>query len=269
MPSSCFYCERRATRLQRAVPAWIPERLGLEREPLERVRAEDVAPVGDGGRAEIPQFLPSAKRSTAGPAPDVETTSETIALAEYGARVLCAECDARFTRLEGVERSVLEPLVSGSAQNLDREQQRAVSAWGARTAYAVLAVEGKASGVPREHRRRLREDRAPHPNVFVSVGRASPSGLRVVAARITLAREETPNSRSAPTAYNVLAVFGELVLKVFGVESAAGEYRFRAAGGTLVQVWPPDDDDVHWPPLWPLRGVGIEEAFLFDPVPRR
>ena len=105
------------------------------------------------------------------------------------------------------------------------------------SSYAVLSVERKSQGVPRSHRRVLREREEPHENVFVGFGRYRGSDIGVLAGRLVVSLGK-PDATPEVEAYTVAAVFGHLVLKVFGIRRRPAGTATRSPQGELVRFWP-------------------------------
>jgi hypothetical protein len=159
-------------------------------------------------------------------------------------------------------------MVESGARVYAPAEQRLLAAWGARAAYAVLAVERKSQGVPKSHRRRLHEHGEPHARVYVGYGRYRARHVGVLAARLLVRLGEEDPDDSDVEAYSVLAVLGHLALKVFGVHRTAATTRLRSPQGQLIQVWPPRDDPAAWPPLWSLSEQTLDQVFTQEPFYR-
>jgi hypothetical protein len=189
-----------------------------------------------------------------------------LPVGEYSARTLCSGCSAYLAKLDEAAIPLLSPMIEGGAAVYQPEQQRLLAGWGARAAYAILAVERKAVGVPKSHRRLLRDGGEPHANVFVGYGRYRANHIGVIAARLLVSLgDKGAEAEPDVEAYSVLAVFGHMVLRVFGVRRRAERTRVRTAQGRLVRVWPPRGDVASWPPLWGLSEHTLEGVFLHQP----
>jgi hypothetical protein len=190
-----------------------------------------------------------------------------LSVEQYSATTLCESCALAARDLDQRAVPLVEPMVSGEARSYDAAERRLLAAWGARTAYAVLSVERKSQGVPRSHRRVLREPREPHENVFVGFGRYRRSALGVLAGRLVVRLGE-PDEAVEVGAYTVAAVFGHLVLKVFGIRRRPPGTAVRSPKGELVRFWPEDRDSVTWPPLWSVSIQTLEHVFKQVPFYR-
>lgn len=186
-----------------------------------------------------------------------------LALADYAARSLCATCADRVAAIDERARPVVTEMIRSGAVRLDAEEQRAVAAWGARAAYAILAVERKAAGIPKAHRRSLHERGEPHQNTFVGLGRFRGSDIGVLSGRLIVSLGE--GASADVEAYSVLAVFGHMALKVFGVHRRFENTRVKPPEGQMVRVWPPHASEVSWPPLWSLSEAHLESVFMYEP----
>ena len=158
-------------------------------------------------------------------------------------------------------------MIASRRRDYDAQEQRALAAWGARQAYAVLAVEGKGEGVPPWHREALRRRGEPHEDVFVGYGRYRKDHVGVLAARLLLPLGE---NREDIEAYSVLCIFGRMALKVFGVHRRPESTRVKPPEGEIVRVWPSHREVVDWPPLWSLDEVdarpGVSVRAVYRPL---
>ena len=196
---TCFYCGEAAVAADFGIPLWIPERLGLAGTPVEHLVARenpppravespvDQLPYGTPPHPALGDVQPGDRLREAIDAA-IEERSE-LSLADYSARSLCRACAEALAELDAEAVPLLEPMVEGGARSYSPEEQVVLAAWGARAAYAVLAVERKGAGVPRSHRRAVRERRTPHENAFVGYGRYRPNQIGVLAARLLIPLE--------------------------------------------------------------------------------
>ena len=275
MPRTCFYCGGAAVADDFGIPLWVPERLGLAGAPVEHLVARenqpqraiespvDQLPYGTVPHPALGDVQPGDRLREAIDAAIAERSE--LSMADYSACSLCSACAEALAELDAEAVPLLEPMVEGAARRYSPEEQVVLARWGARAAYAVLAVERKSVGVPRSHRRAVRERRTPHENVFVGYGRHRPNQIGVLAARLLIPLEEEGDGVEA---YSVLAVFGHLALKVFGIHRRAASTRVKAPEGLIVRFWPPQEEEVAWPPLWSMTERSLEDAFLFEPFYR-
>lgn len=269
MARACFYCGQPADVRDHGIPLWVPPLVGLEGEPVEHLVADEPPPREPEGPADqVPVSVPRhAELGAAQPdARLARAIDETIALRErlpvesYSAVLLCAGCATVLAGLDERAAPIATPLVEGEAATLGPGDQRALAAWGARVAYAVLAVERKSSGVPKTHRRALRRDGEPHEHVFVGIGRYRGNDIGVLAGRLAV-----PFGETEVEAYSVLCVFGHLVLKVVGLHRRPPNSKIRPPRGEIARVWPDAPDEVTWPPLWGLSTQTLEHVFTQMP----
>ncbi len=276
MAKSCFYCGGAAEARDHGIPLWVPPLVGLEGEPVEHLVADEPPPyVPDGPADQIPMSIP--RHAELGEAqPDVRlgeaieqaiTERERLEVESYSTVVLCTACAAELAVLDARALPLLTPLVEGKAATFGPVEQRTIAAWGARTAYAVLAVERKSQGVPRSHRRTLRERLEPHENVFVGIGRYRGNDIGILAGRLVVPIGETESEREVE-AYSVLGVFGHLVLKVFGIHRRPAKTSVRPPQGEMTRVWPIQAEETTWPPLWSLSAQTLEHVFTQVPFYR-
>jgi hypothetical protein len=270
---SCFYCGSSATADDYGIPLWIPPLTGLADQPVEHMLADEPPPREPRGAADLlPYSLPShAELGEEQPvarlheAIDAAITERSrLALAEYSTRSLCAACAKWAADLDARARPLLEPMIEGGAREYDADEQRLLAAWAARAAYTVLAVERRSQGVPKSHRRALREKGEPHPNVFAGFGRYRANHIGVLAARLVVPLGEEEATRDVE-AYSVLAVFGHLAVKVFGVTRMPAQTRVKPPEGQMVRFWPAEHERAAWPPLWGLSEQTLDSAFTYTP----
>ncbi len=273
MARACFYCGATAVADDHAIPLWVPQVLGLGGARIEHMVAGK--PGGDGEPAD-PVPLPVPSGAQLGDTDLVHPLHQSIDeiakdrteldFAEYSARVLCARCDEWAAKLDAEATPLVRPLVESGARSYSPEEQRLLAAWATRTAYSILAVERKSTGVPKQHRRALRERNEPHSNVYVGYGRYRAPHIGALAARLVVNLGEADGRNTE--AYSVLAVFGHMALKVFGVHRRTDQAMIRSPQGQLIQVWPPGDDAFSWPPLWSLTEEALDAVFNHQPFYR-
>jgi hypothetical protein len=272
----CFYCGSASEQPDHAIPRWLPPLLGLRDEPLEHVVAGSPASrdVADPSE-QVPMSLPrhhalGDRQPETRLAESIESaiaSRSQVSVEQYSSTTLCTSCAFAVRDLDERAVPLLEPMVSGEARSYDAAEQRLLAAWGARTAYAVLSVERKSQGVPRSHRRALRERHEPHENVFVGFGRYRSSDVGVLAGRLVV-RLGDLDAAVEVGAYTVAAVFGHLALKVFGIRRRPAGTAVRPPQGELVRFWPGDLEGASWPPVWSVSGQTLEHVFKQVPFYR-
>jgi hypothetical protein len=269
----CFYCGSAAAAADYGIPLWVPPLTGLADQPVEHMlageppsreprSAADLLPFSLPPHAELGEEQPAARLREA--IDETITERSRLALAGYSARSLCTSCAEYLAELDARARPLLEPMVAGSAGSYDAEEQRLLAAWAVRTAYAVLAVERRSQGVPRSHRRALRERGEPHPNVFVGFGRYRANHIAVLAARLVVPLGYA-DARRDVEAYSFLAVFGHLAVKVFGIARMPAQTRVKPPEGQMVRLWPAEHEQAAWPPIWGLSEQTLDGAFTYTP----
>lgn len=279
MARSCFYCGATAVADDYAIPLWVPQVLGLGDARIEHMVAGK--PARDGEPADpVPLPVPSGAQlgDTDLVHPlhksidDVAKDRSELDFADYSARVLCAQCGEWAAKLDAEATPLVRPLVESGARSYSPEEQRLLAAWAARTAYSILAVERKSTGVPKKHRRALRASDEPHADVYVGYGRYRAAHIGALAARLVVNLGED-DGRSTE-AYSVLAVFGHMAVKIFGVHRRPDHAMVRTPQGQLIQVWPPRDEALggaeafSWPPLWSLTEEALDTVFNHQPFYR-
>jgi hypothetical protein len=273
MARRCFYCGARAQAVDYGIPPWVPPLIGLAGAPVEHLVADEPPRREPRGPADqLPMSIPAhTELGAQQPAARLKESIDeaikhraSLALEEYGAAMLCHACSEAVAALDERARPLLEPMMLGGAGRWGTAEQRTLAAWGARAAYAILSVERKSQGVPRSHRRSVLDHGEPQANVFVGYGRYRAPQIGVLAGRLLVPLGED-GAKHDVEAYSVLAVFGHMALKVFGVKRRAASTRVRPAQGQIVGIWPPRADDVSWPPIWTLSPQTLEHAFVQVP----
>jgi hypothetical protein len=272
---ACFYCGGAAVADEFGLPRWAVERVGLGDAPIEHLVSVEELPARppETPAEQIPYWAPrhaelgeEQPASRLGDAIDAAIKERArLALEQYSARALCAACERAMAELDARARPLLEPMIDGGAGRYAHDEGRVLAAWAARAAYATLVVERKSQGVPRSHRKVLRELGEPHANVFVGLGRYRPNHVGVLAGRL-LTRIAADGS--GVEAYTVLLVLGHLAVKVFGVRRVPAGVSVKPPEGQMVRFWPAVDEVLSWPPLWGLTEQTLEQAFLYEPYYR-
>ncbi len=272
----CFYCGSAGEQPDHAIPRWLPPLLGLHDAPLEHLVAapsasRDVADPSEQVPRSLPRhFALGDRQPETRLAESIESaivSRSQLSVEQYSATTLCKSCAYAVRDLDERAVPLLEPMVSGEARSYDATERRLLAAWGTRAAYAVLSVERKSQGVPRSHRRTLRERQEPHENVFVGFGRYRGSDIGVLAGRLVVRLGE-PDDAVEVGAYAVAAVFGHLALKVFGIRRRPAGLAVRSPQGELVRFWPANGEGATWPPLWSVSGQTLEHVFKQVPFYR-
>jgi hypothetical protein len=273
---ACFYCGGAATADDYAIPLWVPPLVDLRDARIEHMI---VGASPSEARAPANQIVPPIpSRAVLGDAEPIAPLREAIdeivkertelGLAEYSARVLCRHCAGWASELDAGAIPLLRPMVGSEGRAYGPEEHPLLAAWGARAAYAILAVERKSQGVPKPHRRTLRQRGEPHPDVYVGFGRYGANHIGVLAARLSVRLGDDGDAGDVE-AYSVLAVFGHMAVKVFGVHRRSEEVRTRSPQGQMIQVWPPPGDgSLSWPPLWSLSEQTLDLVFSHEPFYR-
>jgi hypothetical protein len=272
----CFYCGSASEQPVYAIPRWLPPLLGLHDASVEHLVAgppasRDVADPAEQVPTSLPRHFALGDRQ-----PDTRlgegiesaiASRSRLSVEQYSATTLCRGCASAVHELDERAVPLVEPMVEGEARAYDATEQRLLAGWGARTAYAVLSVERKGQGVPRSHRRVLREREEPHENVFVGFGRYRGSDIGVLAGRLVVSLGK-PDATPEVEAYTVAAVFGHLVLKVFGIRRRPAGTATRSPQGELVRFWPAHFERATWPPLWSVTEQTLEHVFKQVPFYR-
>src|SRR5262245_57152038 len=165
MADTCFYCQRKATVDDPGIPSWAVDQVGLTGSRVEHLVASgarverpddpvDELPYGTPSHAELGSTQPVDRLHESIEA-SISERSE-LAVGDYTARSLCASCAAAMDKLDTEARLLLAPMIASKRRDYDAAEQRVLAAWGARQAYAVLAAEGRADGVPPWQRQALR-----------------------------------------------------------------------------------------------------------------
>jgi hypothetical protein len=232
---TCLFCSAAAEEREHVIPEWMPRYLGLEGQLMSHDQARGV------------------------------TRAKHVRVDKFMAKIICSRChDMVNDTIESPAVSLLKDVMRAEARLLTVEQQRALGAWGAKTACMQWAMMQVREGVPIAHRRHLITNAEPHPGVFVAYARCAKGAVRSKMApwtEITL-REDGRRFR----VYDFAFVFEALGLKVYGPCNGRTLLAYKGATSFATVVWPPTDGVARWPPGRVLDGdVGFDELWDFDP----
>jgi hypothetical protein len=145
-------------------------------------------------------------------------------------------------------------MIRGEHQTLDPEQQRIVATWATKSA-AVIDRTHRHRTIPPEHGRFLRERGEPPLGVLVWLAAygvdtfvGTHKGFRI------------PLAAQRGNAYGATISIGQLVLQVLGLPEGGAEPSALPSPTQhfIVQVWPPVDWEVSWPPRFSVDDQGLE-----------
>jgi len=168
--------------------------------------------------------------------------------------VLCRVCNnERLSGLEDRAKSALPPLIVGDRSNLPPAEQSVLATWAAKTAMVVEHSKPIDSGIPQEARSWLLANMTPPSEKWfvwiAAYGGKKWRDLSIYQSRVGLS--DAPVSRpSAAPHYAQATTFGvgHVLFCVVSSNSPAIEiFRGRETEGVL-QVWPPQDRSILWPP---------------------
>jgi hypothetical protein len=192
---------------------------------------------------------------------------QPISLASHRERIFCSDCNEHFKHLEDRAIPIVEPMAKGQKMTLDREAQRTLAAWGAKTGFALIAAEkGLEDLVPEGECRHLRKTGLPSENVWVGYAAWDGKAHKFVGAAEL---EDRSHAVDPPPArrdnYQAVMTVGQLVLKVFGMAEPRLTDRFRQIE-IFHQVWPQHAEDFAWPPPAPIWEGFLRMVIEFVPL---
>ena len=193
MARKCVLCDAVATRHEHVIPDWLPRKLKA------RLLIGQTTNVG---------LRPIPK----------------VPFGQYKAKITCEDCQ-RFAaqKIEHPAIPLLKRMMEGEPMALSETQQRLLATWAVKTTYMTWGRTMKDRGIPKRHLRFLREHAEPHPSeVFVTFGRSDGRIARWAFSRPKVGRQGEPHF----FAYNFVAAFGQVALKVFGLTKPRPDIRW-------------------------------------------
>lgn len=233
-PRGCVYCSDRANTLEHVIPKWVPRHFDLAHEVLNQDRAVGIS------------------------------SGQRIPFVDYAAYIYCARHHREVNDLFETKRThdLLKKLFTGEADTLDGHAQRQVAAWAVKTCYAEWGKARRRRGVPVGHRRHLIETGEPHPQVFVSISRASGDWMRIIFARTKITRR---SDGQVFHVYNYVLTLGHLAFKVWGPTERGQGGGYKNPTSFASRVWPPVHEVARWPPGRILDYDAVSELWDYDP----
>jgi hypothetical protein len=208
-------------------------------------------------------------------------------------KIVCRSCNNGWmSRMEDAVKPLLIDMFNGNRVELDEAAQRDLARWAFKTAAVLAHVTGRQGQVPVEQCRAFHQTDEPPPGVFIRIGAASVSsnhhGEQVgESSFLKLPMVMTAgNKRFDIPAYSarfrlftvVFDVFGtfvsDKVANSLGLPSGGLQTQVEVGedmGRVLVQIWPPMNPTVWWPPVNSLDVVGgiagLTQVNQFQSVP--
>ncbi|WP_143765411.1 hypothetical protein [Catenulispora acidiphila] len=208
-------------------------------------------------------------------------------------KILCGPCNNVWTSgMEDAAKPLLINMFSGKQTELDEAAQRDLARWAFKTAAILAHVTRRQEQLPVEHCRAFHRSDEPPPGVFIRIGAASVStgqhGQQIGESRfLQLPMVMTAGSkRFSIPAYSARFRLFTVVFDVFGssvsdkvatdLGFAPGDLQVQAdvgddLGRVLVQIWPPKNPTVWWPPVNSLDVVGgidgLAQVEQFQSIP--
>jgi hypothetical protein len=251
--ASCIFCDQpfgpggRKRSREHAFPRWIAEELGHF----------DPAPHYLGLR-----------------------TPEGTTVSDYGTRSpftttvrdVCEVCNTGWmAELETGARPILAPLIRGEPRKLKFWRQTVAATWATKTAMTLECLIPLNRGIPPEYAHGLRAYQCPPLlRQQVWIGRYSGGDPHCFGHSAGRGGERTPGGPNPQDEYiyNATLTVGELAFQIFGhtfkprlVQRVPDDL-----ASSLVQIWPPADEVVAWPPQSGLDNGALER--LVDSIGR-
>lgn len=239
LPGPCIFCGNKANSREHALPKWVAKRFGLRGSFLYTVEV-----VGN-----------------------VTPRKQPISLASHRERIFCAACNEHFKHLEDRAAPIVERMGKGESFQIDSKMQNILAAWGAKTAFALIAAERELVGiVPEAERRHLRESGMPSENVWVGYAAWDGVAHKFVGSSQL---EDLSHAVDPPPArrdnYQAVMAVGKLVMKIFGMTQPLLIDQFRQVQ-IIHQVWPKQADELTWPPPAPIPEASLRMLIEFIPL---
>jgi len=172
---------------------------------------------------------------------------------------ICITCNSRMAKVfEDRCSSLIKPMLDGSQVCLSHREQSQISAWIVKTSLLITAM-GLPRDAPDRDRslalvRHLIDERIPPAQTLVRLFLHSMADEEVATGHVP------SEALAPPTAFFSISSVGSL-----GWEMAIGptlpilEYQSRTSGRQgFVQVWPPVNRQVFWPPATPIGTADIK-----------
>ncbi len=175
---------------------------------------------------------------------------------------VCEQCNTGWMHeLEETCRSFLGHLIQGDHRSLRFWRQALVSTWAVKTAMVWDAVSVENRAIPVEMLRRFHRMQSAGGAHQVWIGRYigdDPHTSRRAAAHVI--GRAAPTNPGRADAYLVVFTIGQLVLVVFGQVFRPMSIHAlpSTVASALIQIWPPSQEVVAWPPADSLDNAGLE-----------
>lgn len=233
MAPTCLFCPQKATTREHALPEWIANRFGL--------RGVFLYTYTEGGNV---------------------FRKQPISVKSMRRLMLCEPCQIHCKHLEDRTIPILERMGNGESLTLTGADQDILAEWGAKTAYAIFGFLRSEAVIPIDHRYIVRQRGLPARHVFVAFG--SYDGPVDVFASAFPIEDEAGVKRDA---YNAVAAFGKVILKVFSVIEPSPHDTYRIPVHRAIQVWPPWKTPVEWPLPISINGNNLDMRDFIGWVP--
>ncbi|MGH9199317.1 MAG: hypothetical protein ACRD1T_26755, partial [Acidimicrobiia bacterium] len=185
-----------------------------------------------------------------GPEQTYERSEWEATPASQTLKLLCSDCNNNWGgSIEAAAKPILLPMIRGEETRLTREKQAVVSLWMAKTMMVFDRSHPRTSVIPEDDLRYVRANNEPPP---AAVGWLSNySGEKYVAVHVSSTSPYAiPGENASDPGWVSSLVLESLMMQMVkrpGLLDDAPRF-FDETGDLNVQVWPPPDDHIVWPP---------------------
>jgi hypothetical protein len=154
--------------------------------------------------------------------------------------VVCGDCNHGWMNdLENAARPLLEPMIAGRRTTLDKPEQRALAAWGIKTAMMLEQTNPATASIPASHYAFLHEHKEPPSTTFAWLAATDAKKYTVFyhghGLDLHIDHQEVPSAEG----YVATIAIRHLALQIIGTQIEDAEFEQTGALGSAVsQIWP-------------------------------
>jgi hypothetical protein len=174
--------------------------------------------------------------------------------------VVCRSCNGHWmSDLEVWGSRVMAPMIEGSPQPLNIEDQASLAVWAIKTTMMWQTAPRNRRAIPLADYRWLHDQQTPPPLMKVRAGRlVATSGPFIEYSQQNLFLAETPDPPPPgldPHAWRGILTIGQLLIEVIGSgDGNSIQERFpKMTGPVLLDIWPGTHQPVRWPPEYAMN----------------
>jgi hypothetical protein len=239
MPTPCIFCDNNSGSREHFWPKWIHERYAFGPIKMERK-----------GKAVV--VIPNP---------------------ELKVKTVCGICNNGWmSDLEAENIPIIGEMVDGKSIEMNEEQQKLVAAWSMKTAMMSDSMKGRNAPnrfYTRDECRDMRVSRTIQRLTLMWIGRTDGMHLWNMGTDFTINDDE---GKRLATVIASTIVAGYFVIQIVAVHMnqedkvlAAVPCKFGGWADKLVQIWPPQQSIIHWPPPKTFTNGGTDGiAYLAD-----